>query len=183
MRSERLKWPRKSISLAVLKALQFRGRSTCTSSKPFRKKPGPRCSMRWIAPISRWRWACAAGIHSLLNVSVRESTATLPTTPRAITGSPPPTARSPKMRSRCMESNIVALKGLSQYPLYTDDPRQRPQYDIDIYISGEAMPTAAKALRALGYGFVSDTLDPGADHLARHDPPNRLDLARQLLRS
>jgi hypothetical protein len=59
----------------------------------------------------------------------------------------------------------VALKGLSQYPLYIDDPRQRPQYDIDIYIPGASMFAAAKTLRALGYGFVSDSLDPGADHL------------------
>ena len=59
----------------------------------------------------------------------------------------------------------VLLKGLSQAPRYIDDPRQRPQYDIDIYVPGDAMPAAAKALCALGYGFVSDTLDPGADHL------------------
>jgi hypothetical protein len=59
----------------------------------------------------------------------------------------------------------VVLKGLSQSPLYVDDSRQRPQYDIDIYVPGDAMSAAAKALHALGYGFVSDTLDPGADHL------------------
>jgi hypothetical protein len=58
----------------------------------------------------------------------------------------------------------VVLKGLSQ-ARYIDDPRQRPQYDIDIYVPGRAMSAAAKALHALGYGFVSDTLDPGADHL------------------
>ena len=27
----------------------------------------------------------------------------------------------------------VVMKGLSQWPFYSDDPRQRPQYDIDIY--------------------------------------------------
>jgi hypothetical protein len=59
----------------------------------------------------------------------------------------------------------VLLKGLSQCPGYVDDLRQRPQYDIDIYVPGGAMFAAAKALHALGYGFVSDALDPGADHL------------------
>jgi hypothetical protein len=59
----------------------------------------------------------------------------------------------------------LLLKGLSQVPRYIDDPRQRPQYDIDIYVPGGTMFAAAKALHALGYGFVSDTLDPGADHL------------------
>jgi len=59
----------------------------------------------------------------------------------------------------------VVLKGLSQCPGYVDNPRQRPQYDIDIYVPAAAMVAAAKTLRALGYGFVSDTIDPGADHL------------------
>ena len=59
----------------------------------------------------------------------------------------------------------VVLKGLSQWPWYIDDPRQRPQYDIDIYVPPESISAAAKTLRALGYDFVSDVFDPGADHL------------------
>jgi len=59
----------------------------------------------------------------------------------------------------------AVLKGLSQWPRYTDDPGSRPQYDIDIYVPREAMSPAAKALNALGFSFVGATLDPGADHL------------------
>ena len=57
------------------------------------------------------------------------------------------------------------LKGLAQWPYYTDDPRERPQYDIDIYVPDEWISAAAKAVHELGYEFVNDTPDPGADHL------------------
>src|SRR5436305_2021666 len=33
--------------------------------------------------------------------------------------------------------SFVVMKGLSQWPYYTDDPGQRPQYDIDIYVPVE----------------------------------------------
>jgi hypothetical protein len=59
----------------------------------------------------------------------------------------------------------VVLKGLAQWPWYTDDPGHRPQYDIDIYVPGNAMSDAAHALQTLGYSFAGDALDPGADHL------------------
>jgi hypothetical protein len=59
----------------------------------------------------------------------------------------------------------VVLKGLSQWPRYIDDPGHRPQYDIDLYVPGGSIFAAAKALHVLGFGFVSDNLDPGADHL------------------
>jgi hypothetical protein len=59
----------------------------------------------------------------------------------------------------------VVLKGLSQWPYYSDDPRQRPQYDIDIYVPDESISAAVTAVRDLGYEPVSDTPDPGADHL------------------
>jgi hypothetical protein len=59
----------------------------------------------------------------------------------------------------------VVLKGLSQWPYYCDDPRKRSQYDIDIYVPDESMSRAVKAVRDLGYEPVSDTPDPGADHL------------------
>jgi hypothetical protein len=63
------------------------------------------------------------------------------------------------------EIDYVVMKGLSQWPWYIDDPRQRPQYDIDIYVPRESMSAAAKTIHMLGYGFVGDILDPGADHL------------------
>jgi hypothetical protein len=61
--------------------------------------------------------------------------------------------------------DYVVMKGLSQWPWYVDDPSQRPQYDIDIYVPRESMSGAAKAIHALGYGFLNGILDPGADHL------------------
>jgi hypothetical protein len=60
---------------------------------------------------------------------------------------------------------FVVLKGLSQWPYYSDDPRQRPQYDIDLYVPDESISSAAKMMRQLGYQAVSDSPDPGADHL------------------
>jgi hypothetical protein len=59
----------------------------------------------------------------------------------------------------------VVMKGLSQWPWYCDDPRERPQYDIDIYVPRDSVAAAAKAIQMLGYGFASGILDPGADHL------------------
>jgi hypothetical protein len=59
----------------------------------------------------------------------------------------------------------VVMKGLSQWPWYVDDPGERPQYDIDIFVPRESMSGAAKAIHTLGYGFVNGILDPGADHL------------------
>ncbi|HEY3824653.1 MAG TPA: nucleotidyltransferase family protein [Bryobacteraceae bacterium] len=59
----------------------------------------------------------------------------------------------------------VVLKGLAQWPYYIDDPRLRPQYDIDIYVPDESRSAAAKAMRELGYTPVNNTPDPGADHL------------------
>ena len=60
---------------------------------------------------------------------------------------------------------FVVLKGLAQSPRYTDDPRTRPQYDIDIYAPRESMPAALRNLQGLGYEATSHTSDPGADHL------------------
>jgi len=59
----------------------------------------------------------------------------------------------------------VVMKGLSQWPYYSDDARERPQYDIDIYVPDESISNAAKAMRELGYEAVNDIPDPGADHL------------------
>jgi hypothetical protein len=59
----------------------------------------------------------------------------------------------------------VVLKGLSQWPYYCDDPRDRPQYDIDIYVPSDAMSAATETVRTIGYETVNNTADPGADHL------------------
>jgi hypothetical protein len=59
----------------------------------------------------------------------------------------------------------VVLKGLSQWPYYCEEPRQRPQYDIDLYVPDESMSGAIAALRGLGYQTAGVTEDPGADHL------------------
>lgn len=65
----------------------------------------------------------------------------------------------------CRRIEYVVLKGLSQWPYYCDDPRQRPQYDIDIYVPSDAISAATRTFQALGYKTVSDNPDPGADHL------------------
>lgn len=60
---------------------------------------------------------------------------------------------------------FVVLKGLSLCPCYCDDPRHRPQYDIDIYVPSHAMSAATRTVEELGYETVNDKTDPGADHL------------------
>ena len=60
---------------------------------------------------------------------------------------------------------FVVLKGLAQSPWSTDDPRTRPQGDIDIYTPSESMPAALRNLQGLGYEAVSHISNPGADHL------------------
>jgi hypothetical protein len=67
------------------------------------------------------------------------------------------------LSSRSIE--YVVLKGLAQWPCYADDPRQRPQYDIDLYVPDQSRSAATKAMRELGYSPVNNTPDPGADHL------------------
>jgi hypothetical protein len=53
------------------------------------------------------------------------------------------------LRARGVE--FLVLKGLSQSPWYNDDPRHRPQYDIDLYCPDGAIAMAAEAIRTLGY--------------------------------
>ncbi len=67
------------------------------------------------------------------------------------------------LRRSCIP--FVVLKGLAQSLGSTDDPRTRPQYDIDIYVPCESMPAALRNLQGLGYEATSPTSDPGADHL------------------
>jgi hypothetical protein len=59
----------------------------------------------------------------------------------------------------------VVLKGLSLWPCYGDDPGQRPQYDIDIYVPEASISKAADVVTSLGYEALSDKADSGADHL------------------
>jgi hypothetical protein len=61
--------------------------------------------------------------------------------------------------------DFVVLKGLTLFPGYSDDPRYRPQYDIDIYVPAESIAEAAKTVRMLGYEPLTDKRDSGADHL------------------
>ena len=60
---------------------------------------------------------------------------------------------------------FAVLKGLALSAYYSGDPRYRPQYDIDIYVPAESLAEAAKTVRMLGYQALTDTRDPGADHL------------------
>ncbi len=61
--------------------------------------------------------------------------------------------------------DYVVLKGLAQWPWYSDDPALRPQYDIDIYVPAESMDAAVRTVQSLGYSFAGDVLDQGSDHL------------------
>ena len=45
----------------------------------------------------------------------------------------------------------MALKGLTQRPFYCDDPRLRPQYDIDLYCPADSIVTARESVGKLGY--------------------------------
>jgi hypothetical protein len=61
--------------------------------------------------------------------------------------------------------DYLLLKGLSQSLDYVDDPRHRPQYDIDIYVPDDSITAASAAMRETGYQPAGITEDPGADHL------------------
>jgi len=67
------------------------------------------------------------------------------------------------LRARGIE--YVFLKGIAQSPDFTAEPRQRPQYDIDLYIPDDSIASACAAMRAIGYEPAGVTEDPGADHL------------------
>ncbi len=62
---------------------------------------------------------------------------------------------------------FAILKGLSKSQYYAADLRQRPQYDIDIYVPAEALPPARCAVEALGYEALPDGHSRDADHLPR----------------
>src|SRR5579862_649390 len=46
---------------------------------------------------------------------------------------------------------FIVLKGLAQWPHYSDNPRHRPQYDLDLYCPSHAIEPAYDAIRSLGY--------------------------------
>ena len=60
---------------------------------------------------------------------------------------------------------FAVLKGLSQWPYYTENPQQRPQYDIDIYCPRHSLHAALAAVRTLGYEAWHDRDSHAADHL------------------
>jgi hypothetical protein len=62
---------------------------------------------------------------------------------------------------------FLALKGLTQCPLFGSDPPHRPQYDIDLFVPPESVHAARAALAAVGY----EPLPGMEDHPTDHVPP------------
>lgn len=63
--------------------------------------------------------------------------------------------------------DFILLKGLSQIaPYYVDEPRARPQYDIDLYCAPHAVEQAWNALLCAGYVPVREKT-----HRTDHFPP------------
>jgi len=60
---------------------------------------------------------------------------------------------------------FVVLKGLTHWPLYCDDLRHRPQYDLDLYCPAHAIQLAYNAVSALGYEPAEDRGGTALDHL------------------
>jgi predicted MFS family arabinose efflux permease len=60
---------------------------------------------------------------------------------------------------------FVVLKGMSQWPFYADDPRHRPQYDIDMFCRREDLGPARDAALALGYEPLAGFEGRPIDHL------------------
>jgi hypothetical protein len=61
--------------------------------------------------------------------------------------------------------DFVVLKGLAQWPWYSDDPRHRPQNDIDLWCPTQSLAAARRVLEGLGYSAVGEDLSRGTDHL------------------
>jgi hypothetical protein len=60
---------------------------------------------------------------------------------------------------------FAVLKGLAQWPFYCDDPRHRPQYDIDLYCPSKSIASARESAAAAGYQPVHGGDGPATDHL------------------
>jgi hypothetical protein len=61
--------------------------------------------------------------------------------------------------------DFVVLKGLTHWPLYCDDLRHRPQYDLDLYCPAHAVMPAYQAIQALGYEPFGKAGAVAVDHL------------------
>jgi hypothetical protein len=59
----------------------------------------------------------------------------------------------------------LVLKGFSQWPRFTPDPRLRVQYDFDLFLPRDAALHARDALRALGYEPIAGSERLPVDHL------------------
>ena len=61
--------------------------------------------------------------------------------------------------------DFVFLKGITQWPFYSDDRCARPQYDIDIYCPPGVIESAREALIEVGYKAIEGRPNP-TDHFA-----------------
>ena len=61
--------------------------------------------------------------------------------------------------------DFVVLKGLAQWPWYSDEPRHRPQSDIDLWCPAQSLASARQVLEDLGYTTVGDDASARTDHL------------------
>ena len=66
------------------------------------------------------------------------------------------------LRSRTIE--FISLKGLTHWPLYCDDLRSRPQYDIDLYCPPQSI-SGGRTIASLGYEPIRASRGPATDHL------------------
>ena len=66
---------------------------------------------------------------------------------------------------RVARIDFVVLKGLAQWPWYSDDPRHRPQSDIDLWCPAQSVASARQVLEDLGYTAVGDDRSARTDHL------------------
>src|ERR1039458_10758001 len=60
---------------------------------------------------------------------------------------------------------FVALKGLTQCPLFGSQPEDRPQYDVDLFIPRETIGPARDLLLASGYHSLEGVEHLPTDHL------------------
>ena len=61
--------------------------------------------------------------------------------------------------------DFVALKGLTQCPLFGSQPEDRPQYDVDLFIPRETIGRAHEILLAAGYQPLEGVEHLPTDHL------------------
>jgi hypothetical protein len=61
---------------------------------------------------------------------------------------------------------FAVLKGFTQWPLYCDDLRERPQYDLDLYCPESDIEAAYQAIVALGYEPFRQKAGTPLDHLS-----------------